>query len=50
MYKQSSAQQEQHTYADDTSSGETAQDTTNSQKDEKVFDAEYKEEDGDNNK
>ncbi len=50
MYKQSSAQQEQHTYADDTSSEETAQDTTNSQKDEKVFDAEYKEEDGDNNK
>ncbi|NLL62067.1 MAG: molecular chaperone DnaK [Candidatus Atribacteria bacterium] len=50
MYKQSSAAQEQQTYSDSSSTKETAQETTDSQKDEKIFDAEYKEEDGDNNK
>jgi molecular chaperone DnaK len=50
MYKQSSAAQEQQTYSDSSSTKETAQETTDSQKDKKIFDAEYKEEDGDNNK
>ena len=50
MYKQSSAAQEQQTYSDSSSTKETAQETTDSQKDKKILDAEYKEEDGDNNK
>lgn len=50
IYKQSSAQQEQHTYQDSTSSKEQSEGKSDSQNEEKVFDAEYKEEDGDNTK
>ncbi len=50
IYKQSSAQQEQHTYSDTSSSEQQTEDTQDANKDEKVFDAEYKEEDGNNSK
>lgn len=50
IYKQSSTQQEQQTYSD-TSSDQQAEDTQGDAKEgEQVFDAEYKEEDGDNSK
>lgn len=50
IYKQSSTQQEQQTYSD-TSSNQQAEDTQGDAKEgEQVFDAEYKEEDGDNSK
>ena len=50
IYKQSSTQQEQQTYSD-ASSDQRTEDTQNDTKDgEQVFDAEYKEEDGDNSK
>ncbi|MFZ2331277.1 MAG: molecular chaperone DnaK [Atribacterota bacterium] len=50
IYKQSSAQQEQHTYSDSSSSEQQTEDTQGANKDEKVFDAEYKEEDGNDSK
>ena len=50
IYKQSSTQQEQQTYSE-TSSDQQAEDTQGDAKEgEQVFDAEYKEEDGDNSK
>ncbi|MDD3655580.1 MAG: molecular chaperone DnaK [Atribacterota bacterium] len=49
MYKQSSTQQEQHTHSG-SSSDQQSEGEQEAQKDEKVFDAEYKEEDGDNTK
>lgn len=50
IYKQSSTQQEQQNYSD-TSSDQQAKDTQGDAKEgEQVFDAEYKEEDGDNSK
>jgi len=50
IYKQSSTQQEQQTYSD-TSSDQQTEDTQGDAKEgEQVFDAEYKEEDGDNSK
>ncbi len=50
IYKQSSAQQEQHTYSGSSSSEQQTEDTQGANKDEKVFDAEYKEEDGNDSK
>lgn len=51
IYKQSSAQQEQQAYTD-ASTGQSAEGSqeTAADKDEKVFDAEYQEEDGNNSK
>ena len=50
IYKQSAPQQEQQAYSD-TSSAQQTEDTSDEAKEgEQVFDAEYKEEDGDNSK
>ncbi len=49
MYKQSSTQQEQQAYSG-SDSDQQSEGEQEAQKDEKVFDAEYKEEDGDNTK
>lgn len=50
IYKQSSTQQEQQSYADTSSSQEKEDVQGDAKEGEQVFDAEYKEEDGDNSK
>ena len=50
IYKQSSTQQEQQSYADASSSQEKEDVQGDAKEGEQVFDAEYKEEDGDNSK
>lgn len=50
IYKQSQPEQEQQAYSDTSSSEQETGSTQDTQQDEKIFDAEYKEEDGDNSK
>ena len=50
IYKQTQSEQGQQTYSDSSSSEQQEESNQGTQQDEKIFDAEYKEEDSDNNK